>query len=766
MSISQSQPQPTALRNAICAAFAVAALCSHFMAVAQTVSLPSTSTKNTAVRAYSFRELGVQYPLQLRGIQGIGGVSFSVRADEVVTAARIRLSYSYSPALLSNISHIKVLVNGQVATTLPVPTETAGKLVEREVAIPPQMLSDFNRLDLELIGHYTMECEDPQHTSLWATIDGKSSIELNVSRLSQPNDLQLLPRPFFDPRDVRMLQLPFVFPAEPTGAMLEAAGTLSSWFGGLAGYRGADFSAVVGSIPAQGNAVVMILEGMGNLAGLSSTTLTGPTVSVITNPNDPLGKLLVIQGRTPAELKTAAAAVALGSPTLTGATATIIDMKPLEARKPYDAPNWLRSDRPVRLGELASPKDMSVSGYSPDLIRVNIHMPPGLFNWRDKGVPLDLRYRYTARPQADRSTLNFSVNEQFVQAMPLVSAKNTPPNTVEQVVEHITPETPLQPAHIKMRVPLYKLAANSQLRFHYFHEITKSGACRDVPLDNLRGTVEPESTIDISGFSRFLPMPDLAAFGNSGFPFTRMADLSESVVVLPDTPTVKDYGTFLNTMGLMGNASGYPTLGVQVVGAQDPAALQGKDILVLAPDNRQPLLTTWADHLPVRINGNGASRSFRLSQLAERVAAWWGHDSEGAQAHGQTQIDLKTTGADAVLMGLESPVSQGRSVVVLASEKTDGLAIAINALRSSESLKQVQGSAVVVRGDQVNSLLAEKTYHVGSLSPFTYAQWYLSSRPLLLALVGLLSALLVGALLYFVLKNGARDRLQVQKNNG
>lgn len=765
MSTSHRQLVPTALRNATCAALAVAALCSHFMAAAQTPTLSATTTKDAALRAYTFRELGVQYPLQLRGIQGIGGVSFSVRADEAVTAARVRLSYSYSPALLSNISHIKVLVNGQVAATLPVPTETAGKMVEREVAIPPQMLSDFNRLDLELIGHYTMECEDPQHTSLWATIDGKSRIELNVSRLAQPNDLQLLPRPFFDPRDVRMLELPFVFPAEPTGPMLEAAGTLSSWFGGLAGYRGADFSAAIGAIPPKGNAVVMLVDGAGSIAGLPSTALTGPTVSIIANPNDPLGKLLLIQGRTPAELKTAAASVALGSPTLSGATATIVDMKPLEARKPYDAPNWLPSDRPVRFGELATQKDLSVSGYSPDLIRVNVHMPPGLFNWRDKGVPLDLRYRYTARPQADRSTLNFSVNEQFVQAMPLVSAKNTPPNAVEKVVEHITPDTPLQPAHIKMRVPLYKLTANSQLRFHYFHEITKSGACRDIPLDNLRGTVEPESTLDISGFSRFLPMPDLAAFGNSGFPFTRIADLSESVVVLPNTPTITDYGTFLNAMGLMGNASGYPTLGVQVVGAQDEAALQGKDVLVLAPDNRQPLLTRWADHLPVRFNGNGASRSFRLSHLAERIAAWWGHGSEDGQAPRQTQLDLKTSGADAVVMGFESPVSLGRSVVVLASEKTDGLAMAVNALRSPETLKRVQGSAVVVRGEQVNSLLAEKTYHVGSLSPFTYVQWYLSTRPLLLALVGLLSALLVGALLYFVLKNGARDRLQVQKNH-
>lgn len=753
MSLSNFSSTVRRVRNLTTAAMAVAAVCSSFAVSALTITEPQTFE-----RTYTFRELGVQYPLQLRGIQGVGGVSFSVRSDEVVSSAQVRLSYSYSPALLSNISHIKVMVNGQVAATLPVPRETAGAVVERTVAIDSRLLSDFNRLDFELIGHYTMECEDPQHSSLWATIDGKSSIDLRVESIAQANELSLLPRPFFDPRDSQMLKLPFVFPAAPTPQVLEAAGSLSSWFGGLAGYRGASFTASVGVLPAKGNAVVMLLDGAGTVAGVPTPAITGPTITVVEHPRDRFSKLLLVRGRTPQELKTAAAAIVLGSSTLSGAQAVITDMKPLQPRQPYDAPHWLPSDRPVRLGELAPLKDLSVSGYSPDLIRVNMHMPPGLFNWRDKGVPIDLHYRYTPRPQSSRSTLNFSVNDQFVQAMPLLSAKTAAPNAMEQAVEVITPDSPLQPARVKMRVPLYKLSAASQLRFHYFHEITKSGACRDVPLDNLRGTVEPESTMDISGFARFAPMPDLAAFGNSGFPFTRMADLSESAVVLPEQPTPTDWGAYLDLMGLMGNATGYPTLGVQVATAQDTAALSNKDLLVLAPDQRQPLLTTWASHLPITLSGQ--VRQFKLSELASRITAWWGDRSRDAQAAPQTQLDLQSSGADAVMVGFESPVTAGRSVVMLAGDGPLGLAAAVQAMRSPETLKQVQGSAVVVRGDQVNSLLAEKTYHVGSLSPFVQVQWYLSSRPLLLVAVGLLAALLVGGLLYLVLKTGARERLQ------
>ena len=59
-------------------------------------------------------------------------------------------------------------------------------------------------------------------------------------------------------------------------------------------------------------------------------------------------------------------------------------------------------------------------------------------------------------------------------------------------------------------------------------------------------------------------MPDLAAFGSSGFPFSRLADLSESAVVLPPKPEQGDLSAYLSLMGLMGNVTGYPAHAVTV----------------------------------------------------------------------------------------------------------------------------------------------------------------------------------------------------------
>ena len=116
----------------------------------------------------TFRQLGVNYPITLRGVDGSDTVNFNVRADEIVTKASLKMFYAYSPALLPEVSHINVMVNEGVAATIPVPKETAGTELEREIELPPRLITEFNRLRMQLIGHYTYQCEDPLHTSLWA----------------------------------------------------------------------------------------------------------------------------------------------------------------------------------------------------------------------------------------------------------------------------------------------------------------------------------------------------------------------------------------------------------------------------------------------------------------------------------------------------------------------------------------------------------------------------------------------------------------------
>ena len=743
------------------AAPARTAAATEMAAAAHPAPQTSQTLEGARVHSRSFKDLGAVFPLQLRGVDGMSGVVFGVRSDEVVASAKLHLNYSYSPGLLPDISHLRVLVNEQVVAAIPVPKAEGGQNLQRVIDIPARLIGDFNRLNIQLIGHYTMECEEPAHSSLWANVGNDSMLELMVNPLPLDNNLAFLPEPFFDRRDSRALKLPIVFATQPDAAQLEAAGTLSSWFGALAGFRGAFFPASVGQLPPTGNAVVLV-QGSGAVPGVSLPQGSGPTVTMMAHPSDPTAKLLVISGRDAQELKRAAAAVAVGASALSGPSATITDFKQISPRKPYDAPNWLSTSRAVKFGELEDAEKLRVSGYYPDLIRVNFQVPPDLFGWRKQGIPVHMKYRYTARPETDKSTLNVNVNEQFLRSLPLRAMDHSPPTRLEGMLNKVTPASDLLPAEELFHIPLFKLPSRSQLQLHYHHEIKKEGACKDVLLDNVRGTVEPDSTIDITGFSHFLAMPDLAAFGNSGFPFSRLADLSETAVVLPAQPEVADYAAYLSLMGLMGNVTGYPAHAVTVdLGGSQLNALSDKDLLVIASNGaKSPLLEQWAKYLPFSLTPN--AKGFRLSDYASRLLNWWDPDQRDRVKPSRSEITFTSASTDAVIAGFESPLKSGRSVVLLASSQPSGLEQAVNALLTPDLLRHIQGSTAVVREKQVNSLVAEQTYHVGSLGPVTRVQWWLSRHPLALVVLGVVAAALIGLLLYIVLRARAHARLKTQ----
>ena len=68
--------------------------------------------------SFTFNQLGILNPFQLRGVDPIYSIPFSIPADEVVTSLKLKLDFSYSPSLLTQLSHLKIMLNGEVAQTV------------------------------------------------------------------------------------------------------------------------------------------------------------------------------------------------------------------------------------------------------------------------------------------------------------------------------------------------------------------------------------------------------------------------------------------------------------------------------------------------------------------------------------------------------------------------------------------------------------------------------------------------------------------------
>ncbi len=181
--------------------------------------------------------------------------------------AKIHIYYAFSPALIPQLSHLKLLLNGTLFATIQ---PAAGKFggsdgsdTEADVTIPPELLVHNNTLTIEFIGHYTMACEDPANTAIWARVHRNSYFDIRGDLLPLADDLKQLPAPFVDPAVIQSVSLPVIFPAPPSYKAIQAAGIVASYFGLVSESRPVRFPVHIGAIP-PGNAIV-IAENPANL---------------------------------------------------------------------------------------------------------------------------------------------------------------------------------------------------------------------------------------------------------------------------------------------------------------------------------------------------------------------------------------------------------------------------------------------------------------------------------------------------------------------
>lgn len=695
--------------------------------------------------AVSLEQLSRYAQWRLRGVDDRRGTVFGLRSDEHIKGLQLDLSYRYSTALLDNLSHLNVVLNGEVVASLPLPKRhSEDEEARAKVELPISYLQRYNSLELQLIGHYTMECEDPLHADLWVEIDEASRLVFDVERIVLPDELGLLPSPIFDLGDIRGLNVPFVL-GNPSERRLEAAGVVASWLGALAGYRGAVFTVDSAGIPAQGHAIV-ILGANESVPGLAPLAPQGPTVAMRMNPNDSAGKLLVITGRDDDEIRTAAVSLALGAGVLSGSSATVSELAQ-RPREPYDAPNWLPSDRPVELGELLPLQELSVSGFNPGLINIGLRLPPDLSDWRVDTVPLKLFYQHSATDGQDKAALDVLINQQSVKRIELANNDEVARRWLGGDVSALE-DTVL--------LPLSMLQSQAALQFQFRYPPSTETECSGGLVDIRRSAIDPRSTIDLSHLAHHKAMPDLATFGTSGFPFTRMADLSETVVVLPAVSGSHVYSAYLSLMGKMGQVTGYPATGITVARSGD--ALKDRDVLLLEAGGRSELLNQWQRYLPTPLpaglakfgGGNG------IGSWVDAFAQWGSLISLRAKA-----ITPSAPPAGAYIAGFESPRSSGRSTVVVAGADGPSLRSAVELLIQDGAQKsRLQGSLAIVHDGRIDSVLDAKTYYVGSLGLFQTILWFLSKHPAILFVLYLLGAVLIAILMYLSLRARAQARLR------
>jgi cellulose synthase operon protein B len=453
---------------------------------------PSTPSPARAL-SLPLSELGVRGSAQLRGVDGQLWLPFGIRLDEVVTAARLELRYTYSPALLPDLSHLRVAINDQVIAALPMAQEQAGTEVRRTLDIDPAYFTDYNQLRqircAGIVASWFGALADYRSARFPVVTEGMPDRNALVfaTNAEQPAALSL------DPVDVPTLRyLRYPPPRE-----------------------------------------------------------VGPDEAVPLAPVQREIGLLVLQGRDAAQLEQAALALVLGQAVMTGDTVRVTAVDAGKPRPAYDAPRWVHTDRPVRLADLVDdPSELQVRGRAPGPIGVNLRLPPDLLTWNRSGVPIDLKYRYTPPTAAEGSLLTASINGQLIRAFPLRPQGST--GGSERLLVPLLGE-PLAQDASALLIPAFQLGTDNRLQFQFAFEYDRAGQCQSAFTDPVRAAVDGDSTIDLSGFPHYAAMPDLALFANAGYPYTRYADLAQTTFVLPASPQRSEVETLLFLLGRAGD---------------------------------------------------------------------------------------------------------------------------------------------------------------------------------------------------------------------
>ena len=706
---------------------------------------------------YTFDQLGATTALTMRSATPLQGLQFGIPADQLVTSARLIVSGAMSPSLRPENSAVTITLNEQYVGTLrPNPAHPSfGPLA---FDVNPIFFVNSNRLNFSFAAG-TKGCADPMDKLLWASVSEHSQLQVTTISLPARRQLSRLPQPFYDRAVDQKAVIPVVLAASYDPEILTATGIVASWFGRQTDFRGVAFP-VSSTVPRTGNAIAVgvVAELPGELGHLS---VGGPTVMEVPNPSDPNGTVLVVTGRDRDEVITASKGIGFGSGTLPASAPADIAAIDVAPRQPPEAPAFIPTSRPVKLGELVPDSALQGVGFTPGVMTVPFRIPPDLYTWHSRPYKLHVRFRSPDGPIVDvaRSHLDVSINNIYLRSYPLRANDGE----IARALAHVgLGNTSGVESHIATLQP-WMIYGKNQLQF-YFDAAPMSGASCKAGPSLLHLSVDPDSTIDFSNAFHITAMPNLAYMASAGFPFTTYADLSHTAVVLPDHPAAPTIGAFLDLMGFMGATTWYPVSGVEIVTADHVSDVADRNLIVLST------LAESADIAPLLANAAYQISDGHLHMAARSAlgGVWNAFENPASilARHAPTEIDTDLTGGVGAVVEAQSPLMSGRTVLALLSSDPSGLNNLVQTLNLRKNQPDIQGDMVLVHGDSLSSYRGSPIYTVGSVPLWMWPDWYMHNRPMHVIVVGLIACLLLTAVMSRALVRHARRRykeLQVQR---
>lgn len=707
----------------------------------------------SAQSSLSFAQMGSAQGIVLSGGQLQGGTNFTLASDKVITSAQLSLDVEVSPEMAARNATLQLQLNGQPLGTVPL-SAAENNISHFELDVPAALMVSSNNLSFRINDGDVQQCLRDLNDKFRVAILPTSRFDFEGQQLDIGSDLSHFPKPFFDSQQMTEVNLAFSFPEKLTPDTVSAAALISSWMGMQADYRGISFTALSNRLPEKHG---IIIGHPGEIVGgLTLPQSDVPLLQIVDNPINPVYKLLLVVGKDDTALRAAAWRLAKGN--FPGQTArTDVEAQVIPTSKPYDAPRWISTARPIKLTELIrQDQSTTVSGVWHAPLQVAFRAAPDLYLWDGETIPLHIGYRFPSENWIDeeKSRLSVTLNDTFLSNLPM---------NKQGFLETLWRKVGGDARQEKVTIPLepYLIYGDNQLSL-YFNVVPKDTApCNVLLNNNIKSRLNEDSWIDLTHTQHFSMLPNLSYFVGASFPFTRLADYSQTVMLLPETPSETQVATLLNLAARSGNATGMALANNRVVlgvpaGGTNLEYLRQRDVLAVGGLDQKAFIQGLLTQSPYIVGDN--TLGVRAPTLWQKVQHWllgdWSTDNIDADRY------FSSNDAWRGFISYRSPWNQERLVVAAVGSNDDQLAHLHDDLSSSRINAGIRGDTSIITDENgVRSFRVSSQFPSGQMPGYMMAIWYANQYSALLAIVGLIAASILGLALTAMFRRHARKRL-------
>jgi len=716
------------------------------MISASMLNQPVSSTVSVA-------QMGQPQGITLTGGQLQSGIVFTLPSDEVITNARLNLSLRVSAALAARNTSLQLMLNGQPLGTLPLGSSDSD-VSDYQLDIPAAMVVSSNNLSFKINDADKLLCEKESAQQYQVSILPKTTLSLEGQQLNIGTSLRNFPRPFMDAQRMTPASVTFGFAAEAAPDSVSAAALVASWMGIQSDYRGIRFPVVRGELP-EHNGILVGHPG-DKIGTVTLPSTNGPLLQVIDNPNNPVYKLLLVVGANDDQLRQAANRLTT-QPLNTDANSLNVQPQPIGLRKPYDAPRWINTTRPVRLSELLR-KDQSLTttGIWHDALSVNFRAAPDLFMWDGDTIPVELHYRFPSESWIDEnnSFLNVMINGTFLRNLTVNKV-----GLLESAWHRLGGDA--RQEHYTLKLEPYLIYGDNQLALYFNIKPKADAPCGVLLNNNIKSRIEEDSWIDLSHTRHFTLLPNLSYFVGASFPFSRLADFSQTTLLLPEKPTNAEIATLLDMASRAGNATGVPLVQNQVLfglpnGGTNLTRLQQSDLLAVTTTQNSAFNQAMLANTPYETSGNtlGVKDPTTWDKLRGWLTGDWYRQQLDADRY------FSSNEAWRGFVSYRSPWNADRLVVMTVATSDQQLLRLHEDLNSARINAGIRGDTAIITDENgIRSFRVGPQFPSGEMPWYMMVVWYANQHSVLMALAAMLVSALVGGGAWIMLKRHAWRRL-------